>query len=53
MGRVIVVVGSLNADLCVQVPRFPAPGETISGHGFTVVPGYYAVGRPVPGAATG
>ena len=39
MGRVIVVVGSLNADLCVQVPRFPAPGETISGHGFTVVPG--------------
>ena len=29
----IVVVGSLNADLTVCVPRFPAPGETISGDG--------------------
>ena len=35
----IVVVGSLNADLTVRVPRFPAPGETISGDGFAVVPG--------------
>ncbi len=39
MGPAIVVVGSLNADLCVRVPRFPTPGETIAGHGFTVVPG--------------
>jgi ribokinase len=35
----IVVVGSLNADLTVRVPRFPAPGETISGSDFAVVPG--------------
>jgi ribokinase len=35
----IVVVGSLNADLTVRVPRFPAPGETISGDGFAIVPG--------------
>jgi ribokinase len=35
----IVVVGSLNADLTVRVPRFPAPGETISGEGFAIVPG--------------
>ena len=35
----IVVVGSLNADLIVRVPRFPAPGETISGDGFAIVAG--------------
>jgi len=35
----IAVVGSLNADLTVRVPRFPAPGETISGDGFAIVPG--------------
>jgi ribokinase len=35
----IVVVGSLNADLTVRVPRFPAPGETISGSDFAIVPG--------------
>jgi len=35
----IVVVGSLNADLTVRVPRFPAPGETISGDGFAIVAG--------------
>jgi ribokinase len=27
----IVVVGSLNMDLSIQVPRIPSPGETISG----------------------
>ena len=35
----IVVVGSLNADLVVHVPRFPAAGETITGEGFVVLPG--------------
>jgi ribokinase len=35
----IVVVGSLNADLVVRVPRFPVAGETISGDGFAVMPG--------------
>ncbi len=28
----IVVVGSLNEDLTVRVPRLPAPGETVLGH---------------------
>lgn len=27
----IVVLGSLNMDLAIRVPRIPAPGETISG----------------------
>src|SRR5262245_11083686 len=35
----IVVVGSLNADLVVGVPRFPLPGETITGRDFAVFPG--------------
>lgn len=39
MGRGITVVGSLNADLVVSVRRFPAPGETVAGQGFTVFPG--------------
>lgn len=30
----ITVVGSLNMDLLVEVPRFPAPGETLVGHNF-------------------
>jgi ribokinase len=37
--RSIVVVGSLNADLVVRVPRFPAPGETLPGHHFARFPG--------------
>jgi ribokinase len=35
----IVVVGSLNADFVVTVPRFPAPGETVPGGSFAVFPG--------------
>jgi ribokinase len=35
----IVVVGSLNADLVVHVPRFPCPGETLIGQRFDVYPG--------------
>ena len=35
----IVVAGSLNADLVVSVPRFPAPGETLTGTGFARFPG--------------
>ncbi|KAB2578093.1 Ribokinase [Lasiodiplodia theobromae] len=31
---VIAVVGSLNVDLVTRVPRVPAAGETLIGHGF-------------------
>src|SRR5258707_591012 len=34
----ILVVGSLNTDLVVRVPRFPQPGETISGEDLQVIP---------------
>lgn len=35
----ILVVGSLNADLVVNTPRFPQPGETLTGSELSIVPG--------------
>jgi len=35
----IVVVGSLNMDFVVQVDHLPAPGETVLGGGFQMIPG--------------
>jgi ribokinase len=35
----IVVAGSLNMDFVVQVDRLPAPGETVLGGGFQMIPG--------------
>ncbi|SMB93452.1 ribokinase [Thermanaeromonas toyohensis ToBE] len=35
----IVVVGSLNIDFVVKVPRRPLPGETLTGYSFEVIPG--------------
>jgi ribokinase len=35
----IVVVGSLNMDFVVKVKHLPAPGETVLGHGFQMIPG--------------
>ena len=35
----IVVVGSLNMDFVVRVAHLPAPGETVLGSGFQMIPG--------------
>ncbi len=35
----VVVVGSLNMDFVVSVEHLPAPGETILGRGFQMLPG--------------
>jgi ribokinase len=35
----LVVVGSLNMDLVLRAPRIPAPGETILGSDFQMIPG--------------
>lgn len=35
----IVVIGSLNMDLVVSVPRMPQVGETLTGTGFKMIPG--------------
>jgi ribokinase len=39
MSAHIVVVGSLNVDFVVNVPRFPEPGETVVGSRFATYPG--------------
>ena len=33
------VIGSINMDLDISVPRFPVPGETLTGNGFETLPG--------------
>ncbi|KAF3997281.1 ribokinase [Glaciimonas immobilis] len=35
----IVVIGSINMDLVMRVPRMPHPGETLSGGVFQTIPG--------------
>ena len=37
--RILSVTGSLNMDFVVQVDRLPAPGETVLGHDFKMIPG--------------
>src|SRR6185503_2803721 len=49
----ILVVGSLNADLVVRVPRFPQPGETISGEDLKIIPGGKGANQSVAAARQG
>lgn len=35
----IVVIGSINMDLVLRVPRMPLPGETLTGGSFRTIPG--------------
>jgi ribokinase len=49
----ILVIGSLNADLVVQTPRFPQPGETISGDDLKIFPGGKGANQAVAAARLG
>ncbi len=49
----ILVVGSLNADLVVRAPRFPAPGETIQGEDLVIFPGGKGANQAVAAARLG
>ena len=49
----ILVIGSLNADLVVRAPRFPAPGETISGGDLVTIPGGKGANQAVAAARQG
>lgn len=49
----ILVIGSLNADLVVRAPRFPAPGETIRGEDLVTVPGGKGANQAVAAARLG
>ncbi len=49
----ILVIGSLNADLVVRAPRFPQPGETISGEDLKIIPGGKGANQAVAAARQG
>lgn len=52
MGRV-VVVGSINTDLVVRVPRFPQPGETLMANTFAVYGGGKGANQAIAAARCG
>lgn len=49
----ILVIGSINADLVVRVPRFPAPGETLQGSDLVTIPGGKGANQAVAAARLG
>ena len=49
----IVVIGSSNTDLVVQVPHFPEPGETILGDDFMMARGGKGANQAVAAARLG
>ncbi len=49
----VLVIGSLNADLVVRSPRFPQPGETISGDDLQIIPGGKGANQAVAAARLG
>lgn len=49
----IVVVGSLNMDLVIQVPTIPKPGETVLGDNFATFPGGKGANQAVAAARLG
>jgi len=53
MNNRIVVVGSLNMDLVMRMPRAPAAGETLHGHDFATLPGGKGANQAVACARMG
>ena len=49
----IVVAGSSNTDMVVKVHHIPAPGETVMGSGFMVLPGGKGANQAVAAARAG
>ncbi|MDJ1157656.1 ribokinase [Chelatococcus sp. SYSU_G07232] len=49
----IVVFGSLNADLVTRVPRIPGPGETVLGPAYAVHPGGKGANQALAAARAG
>lgn len=53
MAHDLVVVGSINADLVLEVPRHPLPGETLLGRSSQVLPGGKGANQAVAAARLG
>jgi ribokinase len=49
----IVVIGSSNADMIIQAPRIPRPGETILGGSFSTAAGGKGANQAVAAARAG
>lgn len=52
-GPSVAVVGSVNLDLVARLERLPAPGETLTAHGVTRVPGGKGANQALAAARLG
>lgn len=53
MSSKLIVLGSVNADHVLMVDDFPRPGETVTGHGYQVLPGGKGANQAVAAARLG
>lgn len=50
---IITVVGSIHMDFYIRLPKLPVSGETVLGHGFTMLPGGKGANQAVASSKLG